>query len=121
MNGNAIKKVDPGAMNSFLTKEPNMWNEIRNHRLGEDAHKWVRANEAGRITGRIHLKDGEYRASRLSFDADGLGNKNYLGAFVTLEQAKAAVDALHAIQERPGQLPAVNVRPVLPNGERIEA
>lgn len=70
-----------------------MWNEIRNHLLGADADKWVKSNEQGRIVGRIHLKEGEYRASKLVFDEAGVGSKNYLGAFVSLDQAKAAVDA----------------------------
>ena len=57
-----------------------------------DNLKWVKTNEAGRIVGRVHLKEGEYRASRLVFDDAGVGSKNYLGAFINLERAKAAVD-----------------------------
>src|SRR5882762_8252045 len=87
-SGIGTNEVDPGATNSFqLKKELNMWHEIRNHLLGEDAHKWVKANEAGRIVGRIHLKEGEYRASKLLFDEAGVGNKSYLGAFFSLDQA----------------------------------
>jgi hypothetical protein len=54
--------------------------------------KWVKTNDVGRIVGRIHFKEGEYKATKLKFDDEGLGNKSYLGAYVTLDQAKAAVD-----------------------------
>lgn len=69
-----------------------MWQMIGNLIVGD---KWVKTNEAGRIIGRISLKEGEYKASRLAFDADGVGSKNYLGAFITLDQAKAAVDEIN--------------------------
>lgn len=72
-----------------------MWTAIRVGReVGlAEFDKWVKTNEAGRVVGRIHLKEGEYKASRLEFDDEGVGSKNYLGAFVTLDQAKAAIDA----------------------------
>ena len=66
-----------------------MWRQIDNL-LPE---KWVKTNETGRIMGRVHLKEGEYKASRVLLDTEGVGTKAYLGSFFTLEQAKAAVDA----------------------------
>ena len=72
-----------------------MWTALRIHPIVGDLRefdKWVKTNEQGRIVGRIYFKEGEYKASKLVFDGEGVGAKNYLGSFVTLEQAKAAVD-----------------------------
>ena len=73
-----------------------MWQSIRvGHDVGlAEFDKWIKVNDTnGRILGRVHLKEGEYKASKLIFDGEGVGNKNYLGSFATLVQAQAAVDA----------------------------
>ena len=102
MSGIDTNKVGPGATNSFqLKKELNMWHQLHGDNAAAEFRKWVKTNEAGRILGRVHLKDGEYKASKLEFDTDGVGSKNYLGAFITLEQAKAAVDFVPVVEGRP--------------------
>jgi len=59
-----------------------------------DINKWIKVDETnGKILGRVYLKEGEYKASKLVFDEAGLGSKNYLGSYATLAQAQAAVDA----------------------------
>lgn len=75
------------------------------HSIGADdasIAKWVKVNDANRITARIHLKDGEYKTSKLNFDANDLGVKQYLGSFLTLEAAKTAAEANVTITPIPG-------------------
>lgn len=53
----------------------------------------VLVNAMGRIIGRIIVSDGEFKASTMVFDEQGVGTREGLGAYFTLEQAQAAVEA----------------------------
>lgn len=56
--------------------------------------KFVKVDEAGRIIGRIQEKDGEWGASKVVVDAEGIGHSVHKGFYFTLNQAKAVVDAV---------------------------
>lgn len=70
-----------------------MYHPVGIHGVGADNRKWVKTNEQGRIVARIVEKDHEFKASRLVFDGEGVGNSHYLGSYYSLDQAKAAIDA----------------------------
>lgn len=67
-----------------------MWHQIND---GLVAVKWYQTNDLGRIIARIVFKENEYKASTMVFNDEGVGSSEGLGAYITLEQAKAAVEA----------------------------
>lgn len=71
-----------------------MWHEVAKENLSnkEFTAKWVKVDHAGRIIGRVQAADGEFSASTLVFDAEGVGKKVFKGWYLNLEAAKAAVD-----------------------------
>lgn len=56
--------------------------------------KWGWINDQGRIIGRVIAKDGEFSASKMEFDPEGVGKSVHKGMYATLDQAKAAVEAI---------------------------
>lgn len=54
--------------------------------------KWVKTDDHGRIMARIVLKDGEYVASKVEVDPDGIGHSKSKGCYINIDTAKAAVE-----------------------------
>lgn len=69
-----------------------MWHQIHDDYAAIERHKWVLSDERGRIIGRIVERDGEFKASKMEFDGMGVGTSIGKGAYVSLDQAKAAVE-----------------------------
>lgn len=68
-----------------------MWHEIVTG-VNDSNPAWRKVDDDGRIIGRINKKEGEYSASKVVVDADGVGRAVHRGFYLTLANAKAAVD-----------------------------